>query len=84
PQHHDPAPAPEHPKPPRYQQLYPPKAESSTRPRRTAEQLLTEARTVTADLPDAKVTAEGIRRVLHVSPVNARKLRDALLAERAA
>ncbi len=31
PQHHAPAPAPEHPRPPRYQQLYPPKAESSTR-----------------------------------------------------
>ncbi|MEU1710910.1 CbrC family protein [Streptomyces sp. NPDC005706] len=30
PQHHDPAPAPEYPQPPRYQQLYPPKAESST------------------------------------------------------
>ncbi|WP_331743952.1 recombinase family protein (plasmid) [Streptomyces sp. NBC_01136] len=31
PQHHYPAPAPEHPQLPRYQQLYPPKAESSTR-----------------------------------------------------
>ncbi|MEU9446146.1 conjugal transfer protein [Streptomyces sp. NPDC048304] len=61
-----------------------PEAAKTPRTRRTAEQLLTEARTATADWPDAKVTAEGIRRVLHVSPVNARKLRDELLAERAA
>ncbi|WP_432134251.1 conjugal transfer protein [Streptomyces sp. bgisy154] len=61
-----------------------PEAAKAPRPRRTAEQLLTEARTVTADWPDAKVTAEGIRRALHVSPANARKLRDTLLGERAA
>lgn len=61
-----------------------PEAAKAPRPRRTAEQLLIEARTAVADWPDARVTAEGIRRVLHVSPVNARKLRDALLAERAA
>ncbi|MGW5773619.1 DUF2637 domain-containing protein [Streptomyces longwoodensis] len=52
------------------------------RPKRTPEQLLAEARTVTADWPDAKVTAEGIRREVHTSPVNARKLRDTILAER--
>ncbi|MFF9168867.1 MULTISPECIES: conjugal transfer protein [unclassified Streptomyces] len=61
-----------------------PDAAKAPRIRRSAEQLLSEARTVTADWPDAKVTAEGIRRELRVSPVNARKLRDALLAERAA
>jgi hypothetical protein len=44
---------------------------------------MTEARTVTADWPDAKVTAEGIRRAIHTSPANARMLRDTLLAERA-
>ncbi|MFK4118457.1 DUF2637 domain-containing protein [Streptomyces longwoodensis] len=53
------------------------------RPKRTSEQLLAEARTVTADWPDAKVTAEGIRREVHTSPANARTLRDAILAERA-
>ncbi|MFJ3235087.1 conjugal transfer protein [Streptomyces sp. NPDC086787] len=61
-----------------------PDAAKAPRTRRTAEQLLTEARTVTAGWPDVKVTAEGIRRALHVSPVNARKLRDTLLKERAA
>ncbi|MFF9427242.1 DUF2637 domain-containing protein [Streptomyces sp. NPDC014746] len=52
-------------------------------PRRTAAQLLDEARMVTADWPDAKVTAEGIRREIRTSPANARTLRDTLLAERA-
>ncbi|WP_326722020.1 DUF2637 domain-containing protein [Streptomyces sp. NBC_00243] len=55
----------------------------SPRPKRTAEQLLDEARTVTAGWPSAKVTAEGIRREVHTSPANARMLRDTLLAERA-
>ncbi|UUU32035.1 DUF2637 domain-containing protein [Streptomyces sp. CA-210063] len=56
----------------------------SPRPKRTQAQLLDEARTAMAGLPDAKVTAEGIRREIHTSPANARVLRDALLAERAA
>ncbi|MFE9440662.1 DUF2637 domain-containing protein [Streptomyces sp. NPDC006602] len=54
------------------------------RPKRTPDQLLAEARAVTAQWPDAKVTAEGIRREVHTSPVNARTLRDTILAERAA
>ncbi|MGW2614677.1 conjugal transfer protein [Streptomyces sp. NPDC001500] len=61
-----------------------PDAARSPRPRRTPAQLLDQARSATADLADAKVTAEGIRRAIHTSPANARKLRDALLAERAA
>ncbi|MGW2721973.1 conjugal transfer protein [Streptomyces sp. NPDC001492] len=61
-----------------------PDAARSPRPKRTPDQLLAEARSATAGLPDAKVTAEGIRRAIHTSPANARKLRDALLAERAA
>ncbi|MBY8345204.1 DUF2637 domain-containing protein [Streptomyces spinosirectus] len=61
-----------------------PAAAKSTRPKRTPEQLLTEARTVTAGWPDAQITAEGIRREVHTSPANARTLRDTLLAERAA
>ena len=61
-----------------------PEAGRSPRPKRTQAQLLDEARTAMAGLPDAKVTAEGIRREIHTSPANARMLRDALLAERAA
>ncbi|MEU3293426.1 conjugal transfer protein [Streptomyces longwoodensis] len=60
-----------------------PDAAKPRRPKRTPEQLLAEARKVTADWPDAKVTAEGIRREVHTSPANARTLRDAILAERA-
>ncbi|MGA6221265.1 conjugal transfer protein [Streptomyces umbrinus] len=56
----------------------------SPRPKRTADQLLTEARTATADWPDSRITAEGIRREIHTSPANARMLRDTILAERAA
>ncbi|QIY63470.1 conjugal transfer protein [Streptomyces sp. RPA4-2] len=61
-----------------------PDAAKSARPRRTFEQLMTEARKATAGLTDQEVTGEGIRRALRTSPANARKLRDALLAERAA
>jgi hypothetical protein len=61
-----------------------PEAARSPRPKRTPDELLAEARSATAGLPDAKVTAEGIRRAIHTSPANARKLRDALLGERAA
>ncbi|MFJ7417848.1 DUF2637 domain-containing protein [Streptomyces uncialis] len=55
----------------------------SARPRRTADDLLTEARRVTADWPDADLTAEGIRRAVRTSPVRARALRETLRAERA-
>lgn len=61
-----------------------PEVAKSTRPKRTPDQLLTEARTATADWPDAKVTAEGIRRAVRTSPANARMLRDTILADRAA
>ncbi|MGW0736340.1 hypothetical protein [Streptomyces sp. NPDC002851] len=53
------------------------------RPKRTWEQLLDEARQVTADWPDNKLTGEGIRREVHTSPANARVLRDTLKSERA-
>ncbi|MDX2881056.1 conjugal transfer protein, partial [Streptomyces ipomoeae] len=56
----------------------------SPRPKRTTDQLLAEARTATADWPDSRITAEGIRREVHTSPANARMLRDTILAERAA
>ncbi|WP_030169336.1 DUF2637 domain-containing protein [Streptomyces sp. NRRL S-813] len=61
-----------------------PEVAKSSRPKRTPEQLLAEARKVTADWPDAKVTGEGIRRAVRTSPANARSLRDTILAERAA
>ncbi|MEU3514184.1 conjugal transfer protein [Streptomyces sp. NPDC006654] len=61
-----------------------PAVAKSTRARRTPEQLMTEARKATAGLTDAEITGEGIRRALRTSPANARMLRDALLAERAA
>ncbi|MFD9323151.1 conjugal transfer protein [Streptomyces sp. NPDC060053] len=61
-----------------------PVAAKSTRTRRTPDQLMAEARKAVAGLPDAEVTGEGIRRALRTSPANARMLRDALLAERAA
>ncbi|MGW7069513.1 DUF2637 domain-containing protein [Streptomyces sp. NPDC054855] len=55
----------------------------SSRPKRTPVELLAEARAATADWPDAKLTAEGIRLAVHTSPKNARALREALKAERA-
>jgi hypothetical protein len=60
-----------------------PNAAKTPRVRRSPEQLMTEARKLTADWPDTKITAEGIRREVRTSPANARKLRDTLLAERA-
>ncbi|MGV9571333.1 hypothetical protein ACWDRX_17990, partial [Streptomyces nigra] len=57
-----------------------PKAARSPRPKRTPAQLLDEARKATADWPDTKLTAEGIRREVHTSPANARTLRDTLRA----
>nr|WP_078972549.1 hypothetical protein [Streptomyces antibioticus] len=61
-----------------------PAAAKSPRTRRTPEELLAQARKATAGLDAGQITAEGIRRELRTSPANARKLRDALLAERAA
>ncbi|MEW2118377.1 DUF2637 domain-containing protein [Streptomyces sp. NPDC005474] len=54
------------------------------RPKRTPDQLLDEARKVTAGWSTAALTAEGIRRELRTSPANARVLRDTLRGERAA
>ncbi|MFD8390430.1 hypothetical protein ACFV2N_14795 [Streptomyces sp. NPDC059680] len=60
-----------------------PESAKSPRVKRTPEQLLEEARTLTADWPQIHLTGERIRRELHVSPARARTLRDALIAERA-
>ncbi|MGC5344550.1 DUF2637 domain-containing protein [Streptomyces sp. DT171] len=54
----------------------------SARPIRTADQLLTEARSVTADWPVGELTAEGIRKAVRTSPAKARVLRETLRAER--
>ncbi|MFF0186106.1 conjugal transfer protein [Streptomyces sp. NPDC005244] len=61
-----------------------PQVARSPRPKRTPDQLLAEARSVTAGWTDAQITAEGIRREVHTSPANARMLRDTILADRAA
>ncbi|ATY96989.1 DUF2637 domain-containing protein [Streptomyces cavourensis] len=55
----------------------------STRPNRTADELLTEARKATTTWSDRELTAEGIRKAVHTSPAKARVLRDTLRAERA-
>jgi hypothetical protein len=58
-------------------------AKAKSKPQRTFENLLTEARAATAQWPDTELTADRIRTAVHVSQDNARKLRDALKAERA-
>ncbi|MEU9444531.1 DUF2637 domain-containing protein [Streptomyces sp. NPDC048304] len=59
-----------------------PEVARTPRPKRTPDELLDEARKATADWPDTRLTAEGIRREVRTSPANARTLRDALRAER--
>ena len=51
---------------------------------RSFEDALSEARTVTADWPEGELTAERLRTTLRISQDNARKVRDALKAERTA
>ncbi|MCX4602388.1 DUF2637 domain-containing protein [Streptomyces anulatus] len=60
-----------------------PQAARTPRPTRTPDELLTEARSATADWPDEKLTAEAIRKAVRTSSANGRLLRDALKAERA-
>ncbi|MFJ5922292.1 DUF2637 domain-containing protein [Kitasatospora sp. NPDC092948] len=52
-------------------------------PIRTEEELLTEARSATADWPESELTADRIRTALRTSPARARVLRESLKAERA-
>jgi hypothetical protein len=59
-----------------------PEVARTPRPKRTPDELLDEARKATAEWPDSKLTAEGIRREVRTSPANARTLRDTLRAER--
>ncbi|WP_328431980.1 MULTISPECIES: DUF2637 domain-containing protein [unclassified Streptomyces] len=57
------------------------KAKAKTQ--RTFQELLTEARTATAEWTEAELTADRIRTAVHCSATNARALRDALKTERA-
>ncbi|MFF3878051.1 DUF2637 domain-containing protein [Streptomyces sp. NPDC001978] len=79
-----PEPAPEEPTPsaPKAPRKRPAKITAKTAPRTVAD-LLTEARTVTADWTDTAINAEALRKALHCGSGPARQVRDALLAERA-
>jgi hypothetical protein len=57
-------------------------AKGKGKPQRTFEDALSEARTLTAEWPDAELTADRLRTTLHVSQANARKLREQLKTER--
>ncbi|WP_329057240.1 conjugal transfer protein [Streptomyces sp. NBC_01453] len=59
-----------------------PDAARTPRPKRTPDELLAEAREATANWPDERLTAEGIRREVRTSPANARTLRNTLRSER--
>ncbi|MFD4178534.1 DUF2637 domain-containing protein [Streptomyces anulatus] len=60
-----------------------PQSARTPRPTRTPDELLAEARSVTADWSDAELTAEAIRKAVRTSSANGRTLREALKAERA-
>ncbi|CDR08538.1 DUF2637 domain-containing protein [Streptomyces iranensis] len=92
----DPVPAPPPPEEPKQKQhqAEEPKAEPKPRRRpgraakpsrkaRGFDELLTEARKVTANWPEERLKAEPIRQELRCSAKHARSLRDALKAERA-
>ncbi|MFB8353457.1 hypothetical protein [Streptomyces niveus] len=60
-----------------------PDSARTPRPKRTPNQLLSEARKLTADWSDDELTAESIRKGVRTSAEKARGLRDTLRAERA-
>lgn len=60
-----------------------PQAARSSRPVRTADELLSEARSITEAWAVEDLTGERIRKALHTSPAKARVLRETLRAERA-
>ncbi|MFD5893770.1 hypothetical protein [Streptomyces sp. NPDC060366] len=60
-----------------------PDSARTRRPTRTPDQLLSEARELTADWSDGELTAESIRKGVRTSAEKARGLRDTLRAERA-
>ncbi|MEU1045594.1 DUF2637 domain-containing protein [Streptomyces sp. NPDC005897] len=84
----DPEPAPEPtveeatPSAPRAPRKRVGKGRGKAAPRSVAD-LLTEARTATADWPDSGINAEALRKALRCGASPARQVRDVLLAERA-
>ncbi|XUL94312.1 DUF2637 domain-containing protein [Streptomyces galilaeus] len=58
-------------------------AKSGGKAQRSYDDLLIAARAATAQWPEARLNAEAIRTEIHCSAANARRLRDALKAERA-
>ncbi|REE62402.1 uncharacterized protein DUF2637 [Streptomyces sp. 3212.3] len=83
----NPEPAPEEPTPsvPKPPRKRPAKGKAKAKAKavpRTVADLLTEARTVTADWTDTAINAEALRKTLHCGSGPARQVRDALLAER--
>ncbi len=61
-----------------------PQSARTPRPTRDSDELLDEARSVTAKWSDGELTAEAIRKAVRTSSANGRLLRDTLKAERAA
>ncbi|MFE0652339.1 conjugal transfer protein [Streptomyces sp. NPDC059534] len=59
-----------------------PEVAKSTRPRRTKDELLAEARQLTESWAVDQLTADGIRKALRTSPEKGRWLRDTLKGER--
>ncbi|MDJ1138570.1 DUF2637 domain-containing protein [Streptomyces iconiensis] len=59
-----------------------PQSARPARPARSAAQLLSEARSATAGWSDGELTAEGIRKAVHISAAKARELRETLRTER--
>ncbi|MGW1758473.1 DUF2637 domain-containing protein [Streptomyces mirabilis] len=59
-----------------------PNTKAAGKVQRTFDELLTEARSATAQWMDAELNAEAIRAAVRCSAANARSLRDALKAER--
>lgn len=60
-----------------------PKSARTPRPTRHSDELLEEARSVTANWSDSELTAEAIRKAVRTSSARGRLLRDTLRAERA-
>ncbi|MFB4196301.1 conjugal transfer protein [Streptomyces carpaticus] len=83
----DPSPRPavaaaDSPRPARVSAPVPPAARTPAR-KRSWDELLTEARTATADWDDSRLTANSIRLAVRTSAENARRLRDTLKTDRA-
>lgn len=61
-----------------------PQSARTPRPTRDSDELLDEARSITANWSDGELTAEAIRKAVRTSSARGRLLRDTLKAERAA